>query len=282
MISCKSIIWKLVHLACALKLICGFQTAGKTFVKNKSNIKLAAVPPLITESNVDVAVLGGGIAGTSISWLLQEQYKCNVALIDPRADERGTWYPNYGEWQDEWHALSDRLKLPELKQCTTTEWEITDCFFGGSFDIPANERLTLPRPYIRVDRIKMQALLRDRFAAAGGNSIKGKLSACRIADNLFTSGLIHTASGSTLTLEDGRVINCKVVIDATGLESQLVKRETPDKARWSEKSLPTGYQIAYGFIAHVDSLGPYDEKAMTLFDYRCLRHVLICRACDLS
>jgi hypothetical protein len=75
--------------------------------------------------DVDVAVIGGGIAGSSISWLLQERENCTVSLIDPRVDSPGTWYPNYGEWRAEWHHLSDRLQLPELKECTTTEWEIT-------------------------------------------------------------------------------------------------------------------------------------------------------------
>ena len=32
--------------------------------------------------------------------------------------------------------------------------------------------------------------------------------------------------------------------------------------------LETGYQIAYGFLATVDSMGPYNNKTMTLFDYR--------------
>ena len=39
-------------------------------------------------------------------------------------------------------------------------------------------------------------------------------------------------------------------------------------ARGSEVESKTGFQIAYGFIAHVSSPGPYDPKAMTLFDYR--------------
>ena len=98
---------------------------------------------------VDVAVVGGGIGGSTISWLLQEQQQCSVALIDPRVNTRGTWYPNYGAWRSEWHCLSERLKLPELKECTTTEWEYTDCFLGGSFDVPVNERLQLPNPYVR-------------------------------------------------------------------------------------------------------------------------------------
>ena len=71
-------------------------------------------------TNVDVAVIGGGIAGninsiiiivssiiiiltliigSTISWLLQEREGLKVALIDPRANTPGSWYPNYGEWR---------------------------------------------------------------------------------------------------------------------------------------------------------------------------------------
>lgn len=210
--------------------------------------------------DVDVAVVGSGIGGSTISWLLQEQQQCKVALIDPRVNTPGTWYPNYGAWRNEWHCLSERLKLPELKECTTTEWEITDCFLGGSFDVPVNERLTLPSPYVRVDRVKLQAVLKEKFAAAGGTAIASKLVSTRIAPNLFDQNLVHTAAGSELTLANGDRVNAKVVIDASGLESRLVAREDPMLARGSEKTLPTGYQIAYGFIALVDSLKSYDEK----------------------
>lgn len=41
--------------------------------------------------NVDVAVIGGGIGGTAISWALQENKKLKVAVIDPRFDGEGTW-----------------------------------------------------------------------------------------------------------------------------------------------------------------------------------------------
>lgn len=175
------------------------------------------------------------------------------------------------------------MRLPELKQCTTTEWEITDCFFGGSFDKPVDERLTLQRPYLRVDRVKLQALLRQRFAAAGGVAITGKLEAERIAPNLFDRHLVHDSSGSVLTLDNGSTIRTKLVVDASGLESRLTARETPYIARGHPKAYPVGFQIAYGFIVHVTSLGPYDEKAMTLFDYRlevvcsdlCIRSYLL-------
>ena len=169
--------------------------------------------------DVDVAIVGGGIAGSSISWLLQETEKCTVALIDPRVNTPGTWYPNYGEWRSEWHHLSDRMQLPELKDCTTTEWETTDCFFGGSFDIPKDEKTKLERPYVRVDRIKMQALLRKKFSSAGGLTIPSKLTASRLSSNLFDQNLVHHSTGSTLTLDDGSKVNCKVLIDASGKQS---------------------------------------------------------------
>ena len=219
--------------------------------------------------NVDVCVIGGGIAGTTISWLLQEREKLQVALIDPKVNKPGSWYPNYGEWRDEWEALSERLALPELRGCTTTEWEKTDCFFGGSFEVPMAARTTLARPYVRVDRIKMQALLRGRFDAAQGLAVEGKLSARQLgSENIFDGGLVHDSTGSTLQLDDGRVVRCSILIDASGLESRLVAKEKPFYARGSTQELPTGFQIAYGFIAHTDKLGPYDKAAMTLFDYR--------------
>lgn len=220
------------------------------------------------DHEVDVAVVGGGIAGTTISWLLQEQQSCSVAIIDAKANATGTWYPNYGEWRDEWHTLSERMKLPQLKECTTTEWEITDCFFGGSYERPMDERLTLPRSYVRVDRIKLQALLRSRFEKVGGSSVTGKLQAQCIAPNIFDQNLHHDKTGSTLTLDNGETLRCKVLVDATGFESRLAVKESTLLARGNQVSYPTGYQIAYGFIAHLNNLGPYDPKAMTLFDYR--------------
>ena len=222
----------------------------------------------INTIDVDVAVIGGGIGGSTISWVLQQTEKCSVIQIDPRINVPGSFYPNYGAWRREWHTVSDRLNLPELKDATTTEWELTDCFFGGSNDVPMDKRTTLAIPYVRVDKVKMEELLRRKFVEAGGILKPSKLSSTRISPNLFDKNIIHTAKGSILTLDDGTVVNCKVLVDSTGSESRIVAKETPSYARGSEKELVTGYQIAYGFIALIDKLESYDEKAMTLFDYR--------------
>lgn len=73
---------------------------------------------------------------------------------------------------------------------------------------------------------------------------------------IYIQNLAHDSAGSILTLENGVTVKCKVLIDSSGLESRLIEKETPMYARGSDKEIPTGYQIAYGFIAHVDSIGP--------------------------
>jgi flavin-dependent dehydrogenase len=204
---------------------------------------------------VDVAVIGAGVGGMTISWMLAERENLETALIDPQV-ESGSWYPNYGSWSKEWDALSAKLDLPELKQCLTNEWEYTDCFFGGSNDVPMTQRTTLQQPYVRVDKKKMRDLYLSRFKASGnGVTIPSKLTTRCIGPNLFESEKIHHADTHTLlTLDNGDVVKCKVVIDATGPESSLVAREDPVYARGGgAPELQTGYQIAYGFVAHVDS-----------------------------
>jgi len=223
----------------------------------------------MSSCEVDVAVLGGGIAGHAIAFLLQEREDCRVVMVDPALDlKAGTWYPNYGEWQEEWEELARRLELPELSTCTTHVWPKTDCFFGGSHGIPTDQRTRLDRAYVRLDREKIQWLLRSRYERAGGKVIPSRLTSRLIAPNLFDKNLAHDVQGSTLTLDDGTTVRAKVVVDTTGFESRLVQREAPSLARGNPKELPTGYQIAYGFSAEVTSPGTYDMGCMTLFDYR--------------
>ena len=247
-----------------------FPSAFKvTAIQRRPNfLRMNSGDSMKEELRVDVAVLGGGPAGTTISWLLAEREDCSVALIDPKVNTMGSWYPNYGEWKEEWKCLSERLALPELLDCTTTEWADTECFFGGSYDKPDAERTLLNRAYVRVDRVKLQRLMRERFQRAKGVSIASKLTASRTSLNVFDKDLVHDGEGSHLTLANGQKVHCKLLIDATGLESRLISKESPMLARGVDKELTTGFQIAYGFIAHVSSLGPYNPAAMTLFDYR--------------
>jgi flavin-dependent dehydrogenase len=242
-------------------------------VMGSRHYALRMTSPFVSASSspleVDVAVLGGGIAGSTISYLLAEQQGLQTALIDPAGDSIGTWYPNYGEWRKEWHCLSERLNLPELKECTTNEWEYTDVFFGGSHGVPMDSRKTLDVPYVRVDRIKLQSLLRNRFKSSGkGMIIKSKVNTKTTSKNLFHNhNIIHHNEGSTITLENGDVVNAKLILDSTGLESQLIQREKPRFARGVDKELNTGYQIAYGVSYHVTSTGPFRLIPFLCYDY---------------
>lgn len=249
-------------ILCNIVIIIGFKSLLKHHVTTdsyqikyskllKSLLFMNTISSREPDYSIDVAVIGGGPAGTMISWLLQDKYNCNVAIIDPNGNSDSTWYPNYGEWREEWEVLTKRLELPELRECTTTEWEITDTFFGGSFDIPEDDKLTLNRAYVRVDRKKMQKLIKDKYRNANGLIIESKLNAKLISPNIFDGNIIHDSKGSYLTLDNGEIIRSKIIIDATGLESRLVQKENPYLARGVNAEIPTGYQIAYGFLGTI-------------------------------
>ncbi|KAL1499486.1 hypothetical protein AB1Y20_011689 [Prymnesium parvum] len=215
---------------------------------------------------VDVAVIGGGPAGYTMAALLGGTHGRSVMLVDP--DPEAEWPNNYGSWRSEWEELSRRLGMPETLKCTKHEWEVTDCYFGGSFGTEWEKRLRLDVPYVQVDRHALKAALRRRIDEAGVTMAKATLQARRIAPNLFDANLVHDASGSLLTLSNGKSVRASVVVDATGFESKMVARETDAMAGlW--KPLRPGYQIAYGFCCELEAgHDPYASQAMTLFDYR--------------
>ena len=94
---------------------------------------------------VDVAVVGGGPAGYAMAALMADTHGHAVALVDPNPD--ALWPNNYGESKDEWETLSRRLAMPELlDDCVLHEWQVTDCFFGGSYGTPWDDRTRLQRP----------------------------------------------------------------------------------------------------------------------------------------
>ena len=142
--------------------------------------------------DVDVAIIGGGPAGSVMAALLAQQHKLKVVLVDPKLDKR--WIPNYGVWLAEWqgtcvwcasihpsihpsillrdplpcmctHPLAhppiharpspalEKLLGFSLEKCLMKVWPNTDLFCGGSHGIPDDERLRVKRPYGRVDRV---------------------------------------------------------------------------------------------------------------------------------
>ncbi|KAL3912335.1 MAG: hypothetical protein SGPRY_008369, partial [Prymnesium sp.] len=120
-----------------------------------------------------------------------------------------------------------------------------------------------------VDRRALKAeLVRQVNEAEGTTVVEASLLASRIAPNIFDANLQHDATGSDLTLSNGQSVRATIVVDATGFESKMVARES-DATAGLWKPLGPGYQIAYGFACELEEgHAPYDEGAMTLFDYR--------------
>ena len=230
----------------------------------------------------DVLVLGSGPAARSIASLLGAN-DLNVVLADQ--NEERNWPPNYGVWQDEWEAILDKYASMGVKldggnegNCVDRAWSVTDCYFGGSFDIPTESRMRLDRPYYRVDRFALRESLMPKTGSNNKyETVRANHMSKAIGVNLYepAGSLLHDSEGSTTILEkkngDQVTVRSKLIVDCTGHETRLVLRETRDT------SPQPGFQIAYGILADVDEasfrkdksqIGPYDIDAMTLFDYR--------------
>lgn len=246
-------------------------TSRRTTATTTSSTRLQ-----VTQKQCDILVLGSGPAGCAIASLLGAKGNLKVVLADQQADR--TWVPNYGVWKDEWQAVCQRLQQFGITMegglagnAIDREWSVTDCYFGGSFDIPVTQRLRLDRPYQRVDRFALQKSLKTGYEIVYANHISRAVGV-----NLYepAGSMVHDAQGTTVQLQqlDGSFtsVRSKLVVDCTGHETKLLLRETRDPY------LPPGFQIAYGMLVDVDEstvpdlthVGPYDKKAMTLFDYR--------------
>lgn len=210
--------------------------------------------------------------------------------------------PNYGAWHDEWDAVVQRYAAAGVVirggRATTTggkngdgnsaeaaidrTWNVTDCFFGGSFGIPVPERTRIDRAYYRIDKDALrESLTPPPQRSSSYRQLRASHFSTAIAPNIYApaGSLVHDADGTTVQLRraNGNIltVRTKLVVDCTGHETKLVLRESTLRG---EPSQPPGYQIAYGCLVDVECdndgsgdssrIGPYDKEAMTLFDYR--------------
>lgn len=249
----------------------------------------------IVDEECDVLVLGSGPAARAIAYLLSApNNKLDILLADSNYDKK--WPPNYGVWEDEWQAICNayqqefnRMDIANDK-CIDRRWSVTDCYFGGSFDIPTTQRFRIDRPYLRIDKDYLQQALspkKDNNSDQGWYRVlKANHISQAINVNVYSPplSLVHDDTGSTIQLlpsndkdeaaaTTDKLINvrAKLIVDCTGHETKLVLKDT------RVKSIPPGFQIAYGCLVKVNTtlpsytdtqIGPYDKEAMTLFDYR--------------
>jgi len=230
------------------------------------------------DDSCDVLVLGSGPAGCAIASLLGSNDNLDVVVANQNFE--ADWVPNYGVWKDEWKTVVDRYESYgiDINDGGTDNvidriWPVTDCYFGGSYDIPTEERKRLNRPYCRVDRISLKKALSKNFRVVQANHISEAIGV-----NIYSpaGSLIHDESGTTIQLQpkdpsaSPSTMRTKIIIDTTGHETKLVLKDS------IEPHTPPGFQIAYGAYVEVDEskspdlsmIGPYDKEAMTLFDYR--------------
>jgi len=230
------------------------------------------------DDSCDVLVLGSGPAGCAIASLLGSNENLDVVVANQKFE--ADWVPNYGVWKDEWQTVLDRyesfgIDINDGKDDRVLDrvWPITDCYFGGSYDIPTEQRTRLNRPYCRVDRFALKKSLSKNFRVVEANHISEA-----IGINMYSpaGSLVHDESGTTIQLQpkdhdaSPLTMRTKIIIDTTGHETKLVLKDT------IEPHTPPGFQIAYGALVEVDEskspdlsmIGPYDKEAMTLFDYR--------------
>ncbi|GKY98414.1 hypothetical protein MPSEU_000798900 [Mayamaea pseudoterrestris] len=228
------------------------------------------------DESCDYLVLGSGPAARAMASLLSTT--TNVILADANSDR--DWAPNYGVWEDEWEAVAKKYQAAGVifeggkeGNAIDHQWNITDCFFGGSFDIPNEQKLRVDRPYLRVDK----NALKNSLTTGGYHILQANHISKAIGVNMYSpaGSLVNDEEGTIITLESKEkattTIRCKNVIDCTGHETSLILREAREAHR------PPGFQIAYGVLVDVEEdlsmpsptqIGPYDKQAMTLFDYR--------------
>jgi len=235
----------------------------------------------------DVLVLGSGPGGRAIASLLSAKSgaNMNVILADQNYDRE--WAPNYGAWQDEWDGVVDKYMAAGVElgggnvgKSIDREWSVTECFFGGSFGMPMDDRLRLDRAYYRVDKFALaESLSTDSYKV-----LKANHRSEAIGLNIYkpAGSILHDEDGTTIQLyargdndnsNGGEVpvtVRAKIIVDTTGHETKLVLKDARDQYT------PPGFQIAYGALVEVDEsdvadttkFGPYDKEVMTLFDYR--------------
>lgn len=189
----------------------------------------------------DVLVLGGGPAALCIAAALAEE-GLSVTLLAPH-DPRAPWPNTYGIWGDEVDALG-------LGHLLEHRWSDTVSYFGAGDPDPgsaANRPTAHGRDYGLFDREALQRHWLEACGRGGVELLQGLASGCGASGPL-----------SAVELADGRRLQVRLVVDATGHQPVLVRR--PDRG-------PVAGQSAYGVIGRF-SAPPVQADQFVLMDYR--------------
>ena len=160
----------------------------------------------------DVAVVGAGPAGLALSAHLGER-GLKVVTIDPTINKE-SWVPNYGVWLDEIEPLG-------LRDCLMTQWPVATVLMGGP---SGDEKITLNRPYARMDRKKFKEHMRKRCEKSG---VRLEAAPAKEAT--------HDTAGTNLVIGEGDTatsVRCKLLVDCSGFGKAYVKFEEGREPGW--------------------------------------------------
>lgn len=179
---------------------------------------------------LDTLVLGRGPAGLAAAAALCAQ-GLRVGVLGPVGAVH--WPAQYGAWLDELAGLD----FPNIAEQVWPESVV---------GLGAAGTKVLHRPYARVNKSVLAAVLLDRCERGGARWIVGE-----------AVGVRHEKDASIVRLRDGRDITARLVVDASGHRPALL--DLPGNQS-------QGFQTAVGWTVEADA-HPFAPRQATLMDW---------------